>query len=143
VGFVAAYRAHPEAALAFGFAGAAVALWATFAPCFLWIMAGAPHLARLREWPRLQGALAAITSAVLGVILSLALWFALHVLFTQVETLRAGPAHLLVPRLASADPRMVSLSLVSALLLMRMRWSVHRVLAIAALLSLLLDLLAR
>ena len=143
VGFVAAYRAHPEAAMAFGFAGAAVALWATFAPCFLWIMAGAPHLARLREWPRLQGALAAITSAVLGVILSLALWFALHVLFTEVGTLRAGPAHLLVPRLASADPRMVSLSLVSALLLMRMRWSVHRVLAIAALLSLLLDLLAR
>jgi len=143
VGFVAAHRAHPEAALAFGFAGAAVALWATFAPCFLWIFAGAPHLARLREWPRLQGALGAITSAVLGVILSLALWFGVHVLFRQVAVLHAGPAHLLAPRLASADPRMIALASLSALLLMRMRWSVHRVIAVAAALSLLLDLVLR
>ena len=143
VGFVAAHRAHPESALAFGFLGAAVALWATFVPCFLWIFAGAPHLARLREWPRLQGALSAITSAVLGVILSLALWFALHVLFTQVTVRTAGPAHLMVPRISSADPRMIGLAGLSALLLMRMRWSVHRVLAVAAGLSLLLDLLAR
>jgi chromate transporter len=143
VGFVAAHRAHPEAALAFGFAGAAVALWATFAPCFLWIFAGAPHLARLREWPRLQGALGAITSAVLGVILSLALWFGVHVLFRQVAVLHLGPAHLLAPRLASADPRMIALASLSALLLMRMRWSVHRVIAVAAALSLLLDLLLR
>jgi chromate transporter len=142
VGFVSAHRAHPESALAFGLLGAAVALWATFVPCFLWIFAGAPHLARLREWPRLQGALAAITSAVLGVILSLALWFALHVLFTQVTVLRAGPAHLMVPRLSSADPRTIALACVSALLLIRLRWSVHRVLAVAAVLSLLLDLLA-
>jgi len=143
VGFVAAHRAHPEAALAFGFAGAAVALWATFAPCFLWIFAGAPHLARLREWPRLQGALGAITSAVLGVILSLALWFGVHVLFRQVAVLHLGPAHLLAPQPASADPRMIALASLSALLLMRMRWSVHRVIAVAAALSLLLDLLLR
>jgi len=143
VGFVAAHRAHPESAVAFGLMGAAVALWATFVPCFLWIFAGAPHLARLREWPRLQGALDSITSAVLGVMLSLALWFALHVLFKQVVVLRAGPAHLLVPRLASADPRSFALAAASALLLMRLRWSVHSVLALAATLSLLIDLLAR
>ena len=138
VGFVAAHRAHPESAVAFGLMGAAVALWATFVPCFLWIFAGAPHLARLREWPRLQGALDSITSAVLGVMLSLALWFALHVLFKQVVVLRAGPAHLLVPRLASADPRSFALAAASALLLMRLRWSVHSVLALAATLSLLI-----
>jgi chromate transporter len=143
VGFVAAWRAHPESALVMGFLGAAIAVWATFVPCFLWIFAGAPHLARIREWPRLQGALAAITSAVLGVILSLALWFAVHVLFTDVTVLAAGPAHLLWPRLVSADLRMMGLACVSALLLMRMRWSVHRVLAAAAALSLLLDLLPR
>ena len=143
VGFVAAHRAHPESAVAFGLMGAAVALWATFVPCFLWIFAGAPHLARLREWPRLQGALDSITSAVLGVMLSLALWFALHVLFKHVVVLRAGPAHLLVPRLASADPRSFALAAASALLLMRLRWSVHSVLALAATLSLLIDLLAR
>jgi chromate transporter len=143
VGFVAAYRARSEAALGFGLLGAAVAVWATFVPCFLWIFAGAPHLARVREWPRLQGALAAITSAVLGVILSLALWFAVHVLFTQVVEWHAGPVHLLVPRLASAAPRMIALAAVSALLLMRMRWSIHRVIAVAAALSLLIDVVVR
>jgi chromate transporter len=143
VGFVAAHRAHPEAALASGFLGASVALWATFVLCFLWIFAGAPHLQRLRQWPRLEGALAAITSAVLGVILGLALWFALHVLFTRVAVLQLGPAHLLVPELASADFRMIALALVSALLLLGLRWSVHRVLAAVAILSLLLDLAVR
>jgi chromate transporter len=140
VGFVAAFRARPEAAFTMGVLGAAVAIWATFAPCFLWIFAGAPHLARIREQPRLQGALAAITSAVLGVILSLALWFATHVLFARTRTLVAGPAHLLVPIVASVDVQMLALSLASAVLLMRLRWSVHRVLATVAVLSLLLSL---
>jgi chromate transporter len=143
VGFVAAYFAHPEAALGFGLLGAAVAVWATFVPCFLWVFTGAPHLVRVRQWPRLAGALAAITSAVLGVILSLALWFGLHVLFTQVVELHAGPARLLVPRLESAAPRMIALAAVSAVLLMRMRWSLHRVIAVAAGLSLLIELVAR
>jgi chromate transporter len=143
VGFVAAYSAQPAASLAWGIAGALVALHATFAPCFLWIFAGAPHLVRIRRLPRLQGALAAITSAVLGVILSLALWFAMHVLFARTHVLGAGPAHLLVPEPGSVDPRMLALSAVSALLLMRLRWSVHRVIGVAAALSLLLDWLAR
>jgi chromate transporter len=143
VGFVAAHRAHAEAALAFGCLGAGVALWATFAPCFLWIFAGAPHLERLTRQPRLQGALAAITSAVLGVILSLALWFAVHVLFARTSTLHAGPAHLLVPQPASVQPGLLVLSVMSALLLMRARWSIHRVIAAAAAASLLLQLLLR
>jgi chromate transporter len=143
VGFVAAHRAHAGAALAFGCLGAGVALWATFAPCFLWIFAGAPHLARITRQPRLQGALAAITSAVLGVILSLALWFAVHVLFARTSTLQAGPAHLLVPQPATVQPGMLALSAMSALLLMRARWSIHRVIAAAAAASLLLQLLLR
>jgi chromate transporter len=140
VGFVAAHRAHPESALAMGVLGAAVALWATFAPCFLWIFAGAPYLARLRGQPRLQGALAAITSAVLGVIMSLALWFAAHVLFTRTHTIAFGPARLLIPELESVAPRMLALATLSAVLLMRFRWSVHRVLAVAAGLSLVIEL---
>ena len=142
VGFVAAWQAGPQASLLRGVLGAAVAIWATFVPCFLWIFAGAPHIARIRSLPRLQGALAAITSAVLGVILSLALWFAAHVLFARTDTFRWGPMHLLVPELPSADVRMLALSLVSAVLLMRLRWSVHRVIGVAALLSLLLAWLA-
>jgi chromate transporter len=139
VGFVASHRAHPESALAMGVLGAAVALWATFAPCFLWIFACAPYLVRLRQQPRLQGALAAITSAVLGVIMSLALWFAAHVLFARQFTLAIGPAQLLVPELESVVPRMLALATVSAVLLIRFRWSVHRVLAVAAGLSLVLE----
>ena len=143
VGFVAAWQSPPHLSLLRGVLGAVVALHATFAPCFLWIFAGAPHIARIRSLPRLQGALAAITSAVLGVILSLALWFAAHVLFARTQTLRSGPLHVLVPELASLDVRMLGLSLVSALLLMRFRWSVHRVIGAAAVLSLLLAWLAR
>jgi len=143
VGFVAAWQASPHASLVRGVLGAAVAVHATFAPCFLWIFAGAPYLVRIRTLPRLQGALAAITSAVLGVILSLALWFAAHVLFARTRTLAAGPARLLLPVFSSVDPMMLALALVSAVLLMRLRWSVHRVIAVAAALSLLLGWLAR
>jgi len=143
VGFIAAWQSPPHASLLRGVLGAAVAIWATFVPCFLWIFAGAPHIARIRSLPRLQGALAAITSAVLGVILSLALWFAAHVLFARTQMLQWGPMHLLVPEIASADLQMLVLALVSVVLLMRFRWSVHRVIGTAAVLSLLIHWLAR
>lgn len=143
VGFIAAWQSPPRASLLRGVLGAAVALHATFAPCFLWVFVAAPYIARIRSLPRLQGALAAITSSVLGVILSLALWFAAHVLFARTQTYPSGPVHLLVPSLASLDVRMVGLALVSAFLLMRLRWSVHAVIGVAAALSLLLSLVAR
>jgi chromate transporter len=56
----------------------------TFAPCFLWIFAGAPYVEWIATRPRLQGALDAITAAVVGVIANLSLWFALHVVFGEV-----------------------------------------------------------
>lgn len=134
VGFVAAQRAHPAAGLAFGFAGAAIAVWATFAPCFLWIFAGAPHLTWIRSLPRLRGALNAITAAVLGVMASLSLWFGIHVLFHQVDTARLGPAQALIPRFATLDLSMLLLTALSAALL-RLRWSIHAVLLAVAALS--------
>ncbi|MDO8352241.1 MAG: chromate efflux transporter, partial [Aestuariivirga sp.] len=73
-----------------GLAGAAVTLWMTFAPCFLWIFAGAPYIEHIGRMPRLSGALAAITAAVVGVILNLSVWFGLHVLFGKVNRLE-GP----------------------------------------------------
>ena len=81
VGFLAGYRKGGEPRLAFGLLGAAVTLWATFAPCFLWIFIGAPYVERLSANPRLAGALAGVTAAVVGVILNLSVWFALHVIF--------------------------------------------------------------
>src|SRR5690606_24896322 len=73
-----------------GIAGALVTLWVTFAPCFLWIFAAAPYIERIAALPRLSGALAAITAAVVGVIANLTLWFGLHVLFGRVDTLPVG-----------------------------------------------------
>jgi chromate transporter len=71
--FVGCFRHGGEPKLAFGLLGAAVTLWATFAPCFLWIFTGAPYVERLSSNPRLAGALAGVTAAVLGVIFNLSL----------------------------------------------------------------------
>src|SRR5207247_1527505 len=99
--------------------------------------AGAPYVELLNDRPRLKGALSAITAAVLGVILNLAVWFALHVLFSRVETVRAGPWSFAVPARSSIDPGMVALSVASGSMLLGLRWSVHRVLALTAAVSLL------
>jgi chromate transporter len=86
VGFLAAYQAAGAAQpLLAGVLGALITVWVTFVPCFLWIFLGAPYVERLRENRTLAGALAAITAAVVGVIASLALWFALHVLFARLD----------------------------------------------------------
>ncbi len=89
--FVAFLAGHGKGGIGLGIAAAGVALWATFVPCFLWIFAGAPYVDWIMARPRLKGALAAITAAVVGVILNLALWFALHVVFAQVDDTRFGP----------------------------------------------------
>ena len=103
------------------FAGGLVALHATFAPCFLWIFAGAPYLDRIASRPRLRGALAAVTAAVVGVILNLSLWFGLHVLFAEVGTLALGPLSPAVPEPASLDPAALALTALAAALLLWLR----------------------
>jgi chromate transporter len=102
--------------------GALVALWATFAPCFLWIFAGAPYVERLNRAPRLSATLKGVTAAVVGVILNLTVWFALHVLFASVSERHAGPLRLLVP-----DPATVSVpTLLLAALAMVLMFALHR-----------------
>ena len=92
VGFIAAFRnAAPFSPLAAGLLGAALTTWVTFVPSMLWIFAGAPYIEELRGNRRLAGALAAITAAVVGVILNLSVWFALHVLFGSVTEMHYGP----------------------------------------------------
>jgi chromate transporter len=92
VGFLAAFRnAAPFSPVAAGILGAAMTTWVTFVPSLLWIFAGAPFIEPLRANRKLSGALAAITAAVVGVILNLSVWFALHVLFGQIEERHAGP----------------------------------------------------
>ena len=101
VGFMAA---HQTGGWTFGLAGAAIALWMTFVPSFLFVFVGAPFIERLTHMPRLSGALAAITAAVVGVIANLSLWFALHVLFASVPEVALGPLHLTLPEPGSLRP---------------------------------------
>ena len=98
VGFMGAYR-NPgmlDPMLA-GFVGAAITTWVTFVPCFLWIFLGGPYIEKLRGNKSLSAALSAITAAIVGVILNLALWFGLHVLFEKVIQQSFGPLRLYVP----------------------------------------------
>jgi chromate transporter len=81
VGFVGAWKLHePFSPVVAATLGAAITTWATFLPCFLWIFLGAPYIERLRGNKRVNAALSAITAAVVGVVLNLAVWFGLHVL---------------------------------------------------------------
>jgi chromate transporter len=105
VGFLGAYR-DPGALspLAAGTLGGLLATWVTFVPCFLWIFLGAPFIERLRGNPAVAAALSAITAAVVGVVLNLALWFALHTLFRETAPFTFGPVRFDAPVLASIDP---------------------------------------
>ncbi len=123
-----------------GVAGAMVALWMTFVPCFLWIFAGAPFIERMAGQPRLSSALAGITAAVVGVIAYLSLWFALHVLFGRVVVWEGGPLRLTLPDVASVNWQAVALALVSGYLILIRHWGLVTVLAIAAGLALIVHL---
>lgn len=132
VGFLGAYRHGGEPALAYGLLGAAVTLWATFAPCFLWIFTGAPYVEQLRANPKLAGALRGVTAAVVGVILNLSLWFALHVVFKTVTATDAGPLRLWMPELASFQWDAALLAGLAALLIFGARLGILTTLAICA-----------
>lgn len=132
VGFLTAYKSGGMAA---GLAGAIVTLWMTFAPCFLWIFAGAPWLDHLTRRPGLQSALAAITAAVVGVIASISVWFGLHVVFAEVGTFVLGPLHLPSPVLDTVQPLAILLGLVSGVLILWRHWPLPLVLLLSALAS--------
>jgi chromate transporter len=136
VRFLAGFRHGGEPKLALGLLGAAVTLWATFAPCFLWIFTGAPYVERLSSNPRLAGALAGVTSAVVGVILNLSLWFALHVLFGTVNATWHGPLRLWTPDPASLNVEPLMLAILAALLLFGLRFGIVSTLALTAAASL-------
>jgi len=91
VGFLAGYgHPAPFTPVTGGLIATALTLWVTFVPSMMWIFVGAPYIERLRAEPRVSGALAAITAAVVGVVLNLSVWFALHVLFGEVTERHTG-----------------------------------------------------
>jgi chromate transporter len=140
VGYLAGYRY--AGGLAGGVAGALITLWVTFVPCFLWIFVGAPYIERLGAIPRISGALAAITAAVVGVILNLSVWFGLHVLFGRVERMALGPASPWVPDFATIDLWALVLTVIAAILLLRLHLGIAGTLAIAAVCGLAIRLFA-
>jgi chromate transporter len=122
VGFMAAYRQPgPLAPMLAGALGAALTVWVTFTPCFLWIFLGAPFVEQLRGNKALSAALSAITAAVVGVILNLAVWFAIHTVFRQTTQVRAFPLSFDAPVLASVDAWALALSLAAALAIFRFK----------------------
>ncbi len=117
VGFIAGFReAAPFTPLAGGLLGAAMTTWVTFVPPLLWIFAGAPFIEELRGNRRLAGALAAITAAVVGVILNLSVWFALHVLFGHVTEQHLGPLRWYAFDPHALDLRAAALAAIAAVL---------------------------
>ena len=129
VGFMGAYR-QPGGLdpLLAATVGAVLTTWVTFVPCFLWIFLGAPFVERLRGNRALSGALAGISAAVVGVILNLALWFALHVLFEGTRELSVGLVSLELPVVATIDWAALALSLAAVLAVFRLRLGVLPVL---------------
>lgn len=129
VGFVAGSR---EGGFLLGLGAAAMTLWVTFVPCFLWIFAGAPYIEWIGDQPRLRGALASITAAVVGVILNLSVWFSLHVLFATVIAKKMGPLTLWSPSLSTLDWRVLALTCICAVAVFIWKWSIMKVLLMAA-----------
>jgi chromate transporter len=115
VQFVAFMGAFREAGaldpLVAGVLGSILATWVTFVPCFLWIFLGAPYVESLRDIKSVSAALSCITAAVVGVILNLAVWFAIHVAFAEVAEVRAYGLTLPVPVVATINGASVALTL--------------------------------
>lgn len=95
--------------------------WVTFVPCFLWIFLGAPFIEALRDNKALSAALSAITAAVVGVILNLAIWFAIHTIFTEVTHIRSTGFVFDAPVPSSVNIPALALSVAAALALFYFR----------------------
>ena len=134
VGFLAAWR-EPGAMspLLAATLGGLLTTWVTFVPCFLWIFFGAPFVETLRANKALGAALGAITAAVVGVILNLAVWFALHVLFVELVPVRWLGAALDLPVLRSVDVPTLVLATAAAVAIFRFKIGMLPVLLASAL----------
>lgn len=137
VGFMAAYR-EPGALdpVVAGSIGGLLAMWATFVPSFLWIFLGGPYVEALIGNRAIGAALSAITAAVVGVVLNLAVWFALHVLFMHVDQMHIRWLVLNTPQLSSIDWRAIAIALFAMIAIFRFRLGMIPVLAASCALGL-------
>jgi chromate transporter len=142
VGFMGAYR-HPGnlSPLVAGVIGGILTAWVTFVPCFLWIFLGAPYIEQLRGKTLLTTALSAITAAVVGVILNLAVWFSFNVVFSTVNEVWLGPLRLFVPVWATIDWASLLIAIAAFIAIFHFKVSMIKTLAGAAVTGLLYYLL--
>ena len=136
VGFMGAYR-HPgllDPMLA-GILGAMITTWVTFVPCFLWIFLGAPYIEALRGKQSLSAALSAITAAIVGVVLNLAAWFGLHVVFAEVSEVHTFGMTLNVPVWQTVDVAALALAAAALVAMLRFKVGMIPTLAISAMLG--------
>jgi chromate transporter len=138
VGFLAGFH---EGGVPGALFGALITLWVTFAPCFAFVFLGAPWIESMQGSRVLAGGLAAITAAVVGVIANLALWFALHVIFTAQETIVIGPLSVDLPVPASIDLAAAALALLATVGLFRFRLGLFATLALASACGVVLSLI--
>ena len=115
--------------------GAILTTWVTFLPCFLWIFAGAPFIERLRGNRALSAALSAITAAVVGVILNLAVWFGIHTLFGQVREVPFAAGAIDLPVLTSVDWPALALAVGAILAMFRFKAGMLPVLGVCSVLG--------
>jgi chromate transporter len=122
VGFMAAFRDPGTLSpMLAGTLGGLLATWVTFTPCFLWIFLGAPFIEVLRGNKALNGALSAVTAAVVGVVLNLAIWFALHAIFREVTPVHGYGLAFDMPMLTSVDPWALALSVAAIVAIFRFK----------------------
>jgi chromate transporter len=122
VGFMAAFRDPGTLSpMLAGTLGGLLATWVTFTPCFLWIFLGAPFVEQLRENKPINAALSALTAAVVGVVLNLAIWFAIHTIFQEVRPVRGFGFSFEAPVLASMNPWALVLSVAAAVAIFRFK----------------------
>ncbi|MBN9435791.1 chromate efflux transporter [Bosea sp. (in: a-proteobacteria)] len=130
VGFMGAYRAPGSMSpLLAGTLGGLLTTWVTFVPCFLWIFLGAPFMETMRNNKALSAALGAITAAVVGVILNLSIWFALHVLFAEVRQVRAYGMGLDVPVLSTVNVAALLLTVAAMIAVFRFKVGMIKIIA--------------
>jgi chromate transporter len=133
VGFMGAYRFNePFNPFVAGTLGAIVVTWVTFVPCFLWIFLGAPYIEYLRGNEALNSALSAITAAVVGVILNLAIWFSIHTLFATVNEIYIGPLRLYTPDWMTLDPAALAIAIAAMVGMFRFKLGMFTTLAASA-----------
>jgi chromate transporter len=122
VAFLGAYR-DPSglSPMVAGTLGGLLATWTTFVPCFLWIFFGAPFAEKLRDNKSLNAALSAITAAIVGVVLNLAVWFAVHAVFRETMPVRSFGLAFDAPKITSVDPWALVLAIAAAVAIFRFK----------------------